>query len=84
VSGFADLGSGPQDSPHLAPIEVDADGMTAHSRELLTALEKSVSDLEARPAAAQLQQFLNADGTMDDVHVITDVQAGTSDGGDES
>lgn len=67
LAGFADLGSGPQDLPaHLAPIEVGDDGLTAHSRELLAALENSVADLEARPAAAELQAFLNADGTMDE------------------
>ena len=76
IAGFADLGS-PQDATpdYLAPIEVDEQGMTASTRELLAALERSVADLAARPAAAELQAFLNADGTMDEVHVITDAEA---------
>jgi hypothetical protein len=53
------------DSNALVPAELDAEGMTVASRELVTALENSVSDLAARPAAAELRGFLNADGTMD-------------------
>jgi hypothetical protein len=52
------------DSNDLTPQALDAQGMTAQSRELATALDSSVSDLAARPSAAQLQTFLNADGTM--------------------
>lgn len=62
-------------SNDLQPLELDAEGFSPQSRELVNALHASISDLEARPAAAQLQQFLNADGTMDDVHVITDAAA---------
>lgn len=49
------------------PLQLDAEGMSAETRELHTALVASVSDLEARPAAAELQAFLNTDGTMDPV-----------------
>lgn len=65
-------------SNDLQPLELGADGMTAASRELVGALEASVNQLAARPAAAALEQFLNADGTMDDVFVVTD--AGGDDG----
>lgn len=58
-----------------APLQLDDGGMSAETRELATALEHSVSDLEARPMAAQLQAFLNTDGTMDDVFVVTDAEA---------
>lgn len=51
----------------LQPLDLDAEGMSPATRELVTALEASVSDLETRPAAAELQAFLNADGTMDAV-----------------
>lgn len=44
----------------------------ALTSELHGALEASVNDLDARPAAAELQHFLNVDGTMDPLHVITD------------
>lgn len=64
------------DSNDLQPLALDADGMSPRTRELVTALESSVSDLEARPAQAQLQEFLNADGTMDEVHLITDAPEG--------
>jgi hypothetical protein len=49
----------------LQPLALDADGMSAQTRELATALENSVAGLDARPAQAELAQFLNADGTMD-------------------
>lgn len=53
-------------SNDLAPLTLDADGMSASTRELHEALVSSVADLEARPMAAQLAAFLNVDGTMDD------------------
>jgi hypothetical protein len=62
-------------SNDLQPLALDSEGMSPETRELHTALTASLADLEARPAAAQLQQFLNADGTMDEVHVITDAPA---------
>jgi predicted outer membrane protein len=65
-------------SNDLQPLALDAEGFSPESRELVNALHSSLSDLEARPAAAQLQQFLNADGTMDEVHVITDAPAPAS------
>jgi hypothetical protein len=52
------------DSNDLVVRELDAGGLTAESRELVTALENSVADLEQRPSAAQLAEFLNTDGTM--------------------
>lgn len=49
----------------LSPLTLDAEGMSAETRELHTALAASVADLDARPAAAELQAFLNTDGTTD-------------------
>lgn len=48
----------------LQPLALDSEGMSAQTRELHTALEASVNDLADRPAASELQAFLNADGTM--------------------
>lgn len=55
-------------SNDLQPLELDAEGMSPATRELVTALEASVADLEARPATSELQAFLNTDGSMDPVH----------------
>jgi hypothetical protein len=80
ASGFADL-AGSADTPaHLAPIEVGADGLTAQSHELLKAVEDSVNALGARPARAELQAFLNADGTMDDAPMEAPKSDGPSQG----
>lgn len=52
-------------SNDLQPLALDADGMSAQTRELVTALDNSVAGLDARPAQAELTRFLNSDGTMD-------------------
>lgn len=56
----------------LTTRALDEGGLTAESRELVTALDNAVAALDARPMAGELAAFLNADGTMDEVHVITD------------
>jgi hypothetical protein len=55
------------DRAAAAGLTLDADGMLPASRELVTALDKSINDLANRPAASELQAFLNADGTTDPV-----------------
>lgn len=45
--------------------ELGADGLTAESRELVTAMDASVNQLAAAPMAAHLSTLLNTDGTMD-------------------
>jgi hypothetical protein len=62
-------------SNDLQPLALDAEGMSPETRELVTALHDSVNALGERPMAAQLQAFLNTDGTMDDVFVVTDAEA---------
>lgn len=52
-------------SNDLQPLALDADGMSAATRELVTALDNSIAGLDARPAQAELAQFLGTDGTMD-------------------
>jgi hypothetical protein len=54
-------------SNDLQALDLDGDGMSAKTRELVTALDNSIADLDARPAQAVLAQFLNSDGTMEDV-----------------
>lgn len=54
------------------PLQLDAGGMSAETRELHTALDKSVNALAAAPMQAHLSTILNADGTMDSVHIVTD------------
>jgi hypothetical protein len=56
------------DRAQAAGLTLDDAGMLPESRELVNALHASVADLEARPAAADLQAFLNTDGTMDEVN----------------
>lgn len=73
-------------SNDLQALELDADGMSPATRELVTALETSVADLADRPAAADLRAFLNADGTMDALDDATDgrpsrFRDNTADGG---
>jgi hypothetical protein len=52
------------DRAAAAGLTLDADGMLPRTRELMTALDSSVADLDARPAQAELANFLDADGTM--------------------
>lgn len=59
------------ESNQLTPHPVDEQGLTASTAALHAAMDASVADLAARPAAAELQRFLNADGTMDEVEQDT-------------
>lgn len=54
------------DRAQAAGLTLDADGMLPESRPLMDALNKSVADLEKRPAQSELAAFLNSDGTMSD------------------
>jgi hypothetical protein len=55
------------DAFQAAGRTLGADGLTAESRELVTALDASVNELAAAPLAAHLSTLLNTDGTMDPV-----------------
>lgn len=52
------------DQAQTAGRVLDADGLLPESRELVNAMNASVADLEARPAATEMQAFLNNDSSM--------------------
>lgn len=62
------------------PAALAAADMQPAVTELQAAMENSVNQLAAAPMQAQLATLLNSDGTMDQVHVITDAPDGGQSG----